>query len=511
MIKQALKQLKEYYVIKKSGMFDPVYYLLNNADVRQADVDPLWHFVRFGWKEGRNPSEYFNTSYYQNTYPDIKSANINPLFHYILHGKVERRIINCEDTTSNIIYKRSIPTPASKWPFTSNFKVIRKIQKAGWKYVIQRGIFIFQHEGIGSFIDHLFQKNDRNASIKTLQKASVFYANDKNIISDGNALIVAEFQEKVFFDKHSNIDIIICVHNALEDFIKCYKSIIIHSSEPYHIIIIDDGSNEETKNYLNSLLQSSKNIEVISNPQAHGYTRAANQGLHLAKAKFVVLVNSDTIVTAGWLEKMASVFHMNSRVGMVGPMSNTASWQSIPHIFEGTDWAKNILPEDFSVDQFATALTKLSNPVFPEVPFLNGFCMMIRKEVITDIGYFDDKTFPEGYGEEDDYILRARKAGWEARWADNVYVYHAQSRSFTDARRMELSSRGMKALINKQGEEIISEGCQQLQKSLVLNGIREHSSHLYERAKIIKNGRKLFEKKRLLFVLPIAAPVEGQM
>ena len=72
-----LKDIYYYFLIKRSGMFDKNYYLLKNPDVRNADIDPLWHFVKFGWREGRNPSEFFNGNEYLDLYYDVRAANIN--------------------------------------------------------------------------------------------------------------------------------------------------------------------------------------------------------------------------------------------------------------------------------------------------------------------------------------------------------------------------------------------------------------------------------------------------
>ncbi|HNS36614.1 MAG TPA: glycoside hydrolase family 99-like domain-containing protein [Anaerolineaceae bacterium] len=85
------KLLVDYLVIKRSGLFDSGYYLQEYGDIRRADVDPLLHFVRCGWKEGRNPSKHFNTRYYLENNPDVRNANVNPLCHYITHGRKEGR------------------------------------------------------------------------------------------------------------------------------------------------------------------------------------------------------------------------------------------------------------------------------------------------------------------------------------------------------------------------------------------------------------------------------------
>lgn len=86
-----LKKWKEYRTIKKSGLFDPAFYLLNNQDVRNADIDPLSHFIEHGWKEGRNPSQKFDTRYYLETNPDVNIAGINPVVHYLKYGMREGR------------------------------------------------------------------------------------------------------------------------------------------------------------------------------------------------------------------------------------------------------------------------------------------------------------------------------------------------------------------------------------------------------------------------------------
>ncbi|ADN08332.1 lipopolysaccharide biosynthesis protein [Sulfurimonas autotrophica] len=90
MIKK-LKQIKWYKAIKKSDLFDIKYYLFTYTDIRAMDIDPIWHYIKYGADEGRNPSDKFDTSFYLSTYNDVKEKGVNPLAHYILHGKNEGR------------------------------------------------------------------------------------------------------------------------------------------------------------------------------------------------------------------------------------------------------------------------------------------------------------------------------------------------------------------------------------------------------------------------------------
>lgn len=91
---KTLKQIKWYLALRNSNLFDEKYYLTVYEDIRIQDIDPIWHYIRHGAKELRNPSKEFNTKFYLNKYDDIKNSSINPLAHYILYGVQENRIIN---------------------------------------------------------------------------------------------------------------------------------------------------------------------------------------------------------------------------------------------------------------------------------------------------------------------------------------------------------------------------------------------------------------------------------
>ncbi|MCF1504913.1 glycosyltransferase [Afifella sp. H1R] len=88
------------------------WYLENNPDVARAEIDPIEHFHRIGWKEGRNPSEHFDVTYYLTAYPDIRAAEINPLIHYLQVGCTEGR--NPSPTFDAAAYLRDHPDLSQK-------------------------------------------------------------------------------------------------------------------------------------------------------------------------------------------------------------------------------------------------------------------------------------------------------------------------------------------------------------------------------------------------------------
>ncbi len=308
---------------------------------------------------------------------------------------------------------------------------------------------------------------------------------------------------------HADVDIIICVHNALEDVRQCLESVIRYTYLPYRLILVDDGSDPATRDYLDRF-QQSQEATLLRNEQAKGYARAANRGLQHSEADFVVLLNSDTVVTPHWLDRMVACAEQDPKVGLVGPLSNTASWQSIPERFnEEGDWAPNPLPVSYTAAEYARLVAKYSARLYPRIPFLNGFCMLIKRNVIEDLGYFDDKTFAEGYGEENDYCLRSSKGGWALAVADDAYVFHAQSRSYSHARRKLLTDRGNRELALKHGQQIITAGVELCRHDRILQGARARSKVALRREQVLREGRDRWEGKRILFIMPITEPGGG--
>lgn len=90
---------QHYRALANSDFFDAEWYLEQNPDVKRSGIDPVWHYLMFGWKEGREPSLFFCGNKYLETYSDVAKAKVCPLLHYLLFGKKEHRRI-CNYTTS---------------------------------------------------------------------------------------------------------------------------------------------------------------------------------------------------------------------------------------------------------------------------------------------------------------------------------------------------------------------------------------------------------------------------
>lgn len=300
----------------------------------------------------------------------------------------------------------------------------------------------------------------------------------------------------------SPVDIVVCVHNALEDVKRCLNSVLHDTMPPYRLILVDDGSDPATATYLKEFAASQGTL-LVRNETAKGYTFAANQGMAAATAEIIVLLNSDTIVTPYWLDRMIACLFSGKKIGLVGPLSNAASWQSIPHIRDGNDWSENPLPAGVTPAGMAAMLALSSPQNYPRVGFLNGFCLMMRAAVIKQVGQFDEKTFGAGYGEENDLCLRAQQVGWELAVADDAYVYHAQSKSYSHERRMALSRQADDALHAKHGDETVGLSLAHTVEVVALEGLRARAKHFAARQALMDETRAKYEGKRVFFLLPI--------
>ena len=288
------------------------------------------------------------------------------------------------------------------------------------------------------------------------------------------SLLVRRLTPPTVAHEGPSVDVVICVHDALEDLQRCLASVLHAGDYPHRLILVDDGSSDETRAFLSDFARQAPGVELVhrSGP-AHGYTLAANAGLRASSSDYVILLNSDTIVGGDWIRRLLACAESSPAVGAVGPLSNAASYQSVPRLRAGDgDWAVNELPDHLSVEGMSSVVASASPTLYPRVPFLNGFCLAIKRDLLEAIGEFDEQTFPDGYCEESDFCIRARSAGFELAVADDAFVFHAKSRSYASERRLRLSHANFKKLIAKHGREALRRDITALEDDQALAAVR---------------------------------------
>jgi GT2 family glycosyltransferase len=218
-----------------------------------------------------------------------------------------------------------------------------------------------------------------------------------------------------------SVEIIVCVHNALDDMKRCLDSILSKTTLPYSLIIVDDASTVDVRDFLNNFAESHQHVRLILNDKNLGYTKSSNRGLKAARADWVVLLNSDAIVTTSWLEGLINCALSDDAIAAVGPLSNAAALQTIA--------VTNNPSVAGEPEQVAEVVRLVSTKRYPRVPFLTGFCTLISLPALAAINYLNEADFPD-YVVDVDMCLRLLRAGHKICVAENAYVHHASAASF---------------------------------------------------------------------------------
>lgn len=259
---------------------------------------------------------------------------------------------------------------------------------------------------------------------------------------------LADAREPEKSDGEELVDVIVPVHNALPEVEACITSIKATSGARLgRVILVNDASDPKVRDRLLALASDDDRIVLTETAQKSGFSRALAIGLDVSSAPAFVALNSDTIVTEGWLEALYTALRSAPQVAMVGPLSNNAGWQNYgPVLGERGSFAGLPTPsESCRKDLHAEVSGRKGRSVVP-MQMLHGFCVLVDRNAYDAQGGVDQVLFPEGYGEFQDLSLRMRAAGHELAAVMNCVVFHKRGASLSSARRAALSIAGRKNL-----------------------------------------------------------------
>ena len=216
--------------------------------------------------------------------------------------------------------------------------------------------------------------------------------------------------------------VVVPIFNAVAQAQRCLTALAGSLTETAAtVIVIDDAS---TAPDIAALLDElPTNWVRVSNDSNLGFVGTANLGLALAGREDVILLNSDTQVTSGWLSALLDCAASNDRIASITPLTNHGEIASVPEFCRPNPW-----PE--APERWARAARESGPAQYPELPTAVGFCMFLRRACIDQIGGFDEVAFGRGYGEENDWCCRASAAGWRHVLCDHAFVAHEGGASF---------------------------------------------------------------------------------
>ena len=218
--------------------------------------------------------------------------------------------------------------------------------------------------------------------------------------------------------------VIVPVYNAFDVLEPCLEALAATISPNTAVLLIDDASTDPAILPLLTACsdQGGPGWRLLAQPVNSGFVASANLGMQSCEGD-VVLLNSDTVPAGDWLSKLGDCANSLAQLATATPWTNNGEIVSLPEFC-----VANPMPPDAGA--LAAALQEAVRPQYPEIPTAVGFCMYITRKVIDIIGYFDVDTFGEGYGEENDFSMRARSAGFQNVLCDNAWVGHVGNQSF---------------------------------------------------------------------------------
>lgn len=182
----------------------------------------------------------------------------------------------------------------------------------------------------------------------------------------------------------------------------------------FEVIVVDNASTDDS---VSSVSDRFPQVHLIVNERNLGFAKANNQGIKICKGRYFLILNSDTLVLPGTLEALISMADVDHTIGVVGPKllnmdgSLQKSWSSFPTLLS------ELTGQNFRVRrrilQFADAY---------EVDWIMGACMLVRADILNDVGMLDEEYFM--YSEETDWCYRIKKTGWKVLYISNVAIYH---------------------------------------------------------------------------------------
>jgi GT2 family glycosyltransferase len=222
------------------------------------------------------------------------------------------------------------------------------------------------------------------------------------------------------------VDVVIPVYAGHDETIACIQSVIRSvNSIRSEIVVVDDCSPDSRLRAELRNFERAGSITLVANAVNLGFPGAANVGMALHPDRDVILLNADTLVPRGWIDRLRGAAYRSGNIGSVTPLSNRATICSYPEINKDND-----LPADIGWEALDQLSAAVNDAVAVELPTAIGFCAYLKRAMLREVGPFNAERWKRGYGEENELCILAASHGWKHLLAANVFVVHHGAVSF---------------------------------------------------------------------------------
>ena len=230
-------------------------------------------------------------------------------------------------------------------------------------------------------------------------------------------------------------DVVVCVpvFGARELFEQCLRSVVEHTPPSTRVLIADDASPdpeiEVFARWMAEEVAGRLPVEYVRRPENVGFVANMNAVFRDTAPADVVIVNSDTVVPAAWLERLRAAADSDGLVATASTLSNHGTLLTVPDLHD----PQPTPPPGLSITETDARIARASPRLYPRIPTGIGHCLYVRRSALDLVGGFDE-AFSPGYGEEVDFCQRCLAHGLRHVVADDLYVFHRGAGSFGSTR-----------------------------------------------------------------------------
>jgi hypothetical protein len=339
-------------------MFDHEFYLERNADVQAAGADPLAHYLRYGWVEGRDPNPWFDTARYRRQAGQAPGDTVSALAHYLVLGRAR---------------------------------------------------------GLGP---RLGRGGEQNEAQFVRREAPADAARAEDEVAD--AALVRLMRLMPQGSEAAEVDIIVPVYRGRAETLACLASVLeAVNLTRIRLVAVDDAGPDRRLRADLALLARRGLIELVVQPRNLGFVAAVNAGMRRpgGVGRDVIWLNSDTEVNGDWIDRLRAAAYASADVATVTPLTNNGTICSYPRF--DTD---NCEPLELGWAELDLIAARVNAGQAVEAPTCVGFATYVRRDALDRMGMLDEAAFGRGYGEENDFSQRAVRAGLRNLIAGDVFV-----------------------------------------------------------------------------------------
>ncbi|PXA99277.1 hypothetical protein DMC47_04230 [Nostoc sp. 3335mG] len=421
-------------------LFANDWYLEQNPDVlASGQINPLDHYLQSGWREGRWPNPVFDPRAYLDRYPDIDEAGVEPLTHYVAYGQAEGR--DAQFRALDAEWKRFLPPSASGRPL---IEYLLSAEPAAappaedtdrLEHDVDAARTIWPPRALNDFwppqtLRDFVVSGYGDGAIDLywyLYSVMDAYADRQDEFAKSSvcsALVERASQLSALRalpeGSVPDASVIIPVYNNILDTLLCVVSLLeSDTAHSFEVIVADDGSTDATPQIVSSI---GGRVRYLRQPRNYGFLENCNKAAEYASGRHLVLLNNDTLVMPGWLDGLLKPFDDFKTVGMVG--SKLINWDGTLQEAGGIFW-KDGSAWNFGRGQDARA------PEFnyvKEIDYCSGASIAVPTAVWQELGGFDPAYTP-AYCEDSDLAFRLRDAGYRTIYSPESEVVHHEGRS----------------------------------------------------------------------------------